>query len=56
MPAATTTPSRLECRHLRARIAQLQAEQATETRRSAHKELGVTIAMLQARLARFGGF
>lgn len=51
-----TRPNRTEVRHALARIAQLEAELAAETRASARKELGVTIAMLQARLVRFGGF
>lgn len=34
------------------RIAQLEAEMAQETRRSARKELAVTIATLRARMTR----
>jgi hypothetical protein len=44
--------TRTERRYYEARIAQLRAEQARETRAAARKELGVTIATLQARMAR----
>ena len=49
------TPTRLSAtdrRATEARISQLLVEQAEETRASARRELGVTIEMLRARLAR----